>query len=422
MTSNDDLAAGLLAAVHDLDFGATPDSLRGGAALAQMPSLDLAIVAFPPGAPPVWANVLISRDHPRGIVARIGPDAGSVSNVSYVADQTNHDLVSTAWLPDADWSRTRWLPLAGQGGATGAVTASADADSDAETDAQRFVVPYPASLLKLMVAVGVGIGVDAGVIAYADAWAHAGRKRKVADWCEDMITISCNDSTSAMVALLHQRRLLGADRNVLHARFGALGLHLLRINSTQPDGGWGNAAGAGVGQIHMSAWDTARLLWLLDPDAPAAPWRGAQPILSAAARDPLLGWLRDQALHEILSSTVLAGVPGFVAGMPAQLPARWIDADGAAPVGDHLFPPDVRPANAVAQVQFWHKTGTTENYASDAGIVRGIAPHRRHYIVALVTSLGSRYAPNPHCATTWRIPALGAAIDRLMARWLEPAP
>ena len=44
-----------------------------------------------------------------------------------------------------------------------------------------------------------------------------------------------------------------------------------------------------------------------------------------------------------------------------------------------------------------------------------IAPRRRHYIVALTSNLGTRYA-------YWRLPALGAAIDATMAAWLEYRP
>jgi hypothetical protein len=58
---------------------------------------------------------------------------------------------------------------------------------------------------------------------------------------------------------------------------------------------------------------------------------------------------------------------------------------------------------------FAHKTGNTDNYASDAGIVRS---GDTHYIVALLSSLGKRYAPHERCATTWRLPALGAAVHR----------
>jgi hypothetical protein len=81
----------------------------------------------------------------------------------------------------------------------------------------------------------------------------------------------------------------------------------------------------------------------------------------------------------------------------------------------------VRPASNAATLRFAHKTGTTENYASDAGIVRAIAPLKRHYLVALLSNLGTRYAPHAPCATTWRLPALGAAIDAALAPSLESA-
>ena len=113
-------------------------------------------------------------------------------------------------------------------------------------------------------------------------------------------------------------------------------------------------------------------------------------------------------------------MPGCVAGLPAELPARWIGIDGSVRAGRQAsYPADVRAASQRAEVRFAHKTGSTENYAADAGIVRGIAPHRRHYIVALITNLGTRYGPGEPCATPWRIPALGAAIDAAVAPWLE---
>jgi hypothetical protein len=85
----------------------------------------------------------------------------------------------------------------------------------------------------------------------------------------------------------------------------------------------------------------------------------------------------------------------------------------------YRFAPDVRHASAAATLRFAHKTGTTEDYASDASIVRGIAPHRRcHYLVALTRNLGTRYAPTANCAITWRVPALGRTIDAALKPWL----
>ena len=403
-----ELATALLQAVRAQSFEATPDAMRGGAPLANFPSLDLALIAFPQHTPPVWANVLFSREHPQGLVAQIAPAAGAVQNIAYRADRIDAQLRSDVWLPDADWSRMRFEPLAGSG-------------------AHRFISPYPASLIKLMVAVAVARQVDAGACAWDTPVRYAGRTRPAADWAEDMIVFSCNDSTSALVALLHaQRAIVRAGdhevHNAVHEAFAAQGLATLRLADTRADGGWGNAAGAGVGHLQMTAWDSVRLLWLLDADAPPAPWLavGTPPLVSAKNRARIRAWLDDQALHEILSSTALAGVPGCVQGLAAAMPARWIGADGSLFAGtEHAFPADVRPASQRAEVRFAHKTGTTQNYASDAGIVRGIAPRQRHYIVALITNLGTRYAPCEPCATAWRVPALGAAIDAAIAPWLE---
>ena len=407
MTPNE-LAQALLRCVRAQHFEATPDSMRDGAPLSQFPSLDLALIAFPPDAPPVWANVLFSREHPQGLIADIAPGAGAVRNIAYFADRTDAALRSDAWLPDADWSHLAFAPLAGGG-------------------PMRFVAPYPASLIKLMVAVAVVRQVDAGACTWQTPLDFAGRTRPVADWAEDMIVFSCNTSTSALVALLHaQGAIVRAGdrelRNALHEVFARQGLHTLRLANTRADGGWGNAAGAGVGHLQMTAWDSARLLWLLDAAAPAAPWvaPGRPALVSEEGRMRIRNWLDDQALHEILSSTALAGVRGWVPGLPAAMPARWIGADGSLFAGtEYAFPADVRPASQRAEVRFAHKTGSTENYASDAGIVRGIAPRTRHYIVALTTNLGQRYAPGEPCATAWRLPALGAAIDAAISPWLE---
>jgi hypothetical protein len=355
------LAQGLLAAVRAQDFGHTADNTRAGAAVRHFPSIDLAVVVFaPPGSTrlPVWANVLFSREHPDGVVAQIGSNAGALQGLRFDADQRDQGGNSIAWATDSDWTRMRWRRLAGSTSAP-----------------LRFVAPYPASLLKLMVAVGVGLAVDEGLCAWPAA-------------LEPMIVVSDNDATTACVALLHRLRRVAS----LNARFAALNLPTLQLNGTQPNGGWMNGDGAGVGQIHMTAWDTARLLWLLDADAPTAPWlpptSTTPPLLQAATRDHLRAVLARQELDEILSSGALKAVPGWVQGGP--------DA----------------PA-------FAHKTGTTENYASDAGIVQTVTGSDGlpacHYTVAVLTSLGSRYAPHEDCATTWRLPALGAALHRLVA-------
>ena len=403
--THDQLAQALLQAVRSLDFGSTADAHRQGLPVQAFPSIDLAVVAFPARSAAVWANVMFSREHPQGVVAHIDSSAGSVGNIRFLADIRDAQGVSVAWLPQADWGQWPWRTLAGAG-------------------PLDMVAPYPASLLKLMVAVGVGMAIDWSLCRWDQPWPYAQQVRTIAQWGEDMIVTSSNEATSALVALLHALGLINeqADpeaHHALHHAFESRGLHTLRLAGTRKAGGWGNSVGSGVGQIQMTAWDTARLLWLLDPSAAVAPWPGATPLLSPASRDRVLSWLADQGLHEILSSGLLQGLPGHQGGIPAQLPTRWRHGPDTIQVGDQRFAGDVQGWNEKAQVTFWHKTGTTENYASDAGIVQGVQPYRRHYLVALLTNLGTRYAPDPRCATTWRIPRLGAAIDAILKPWLE---
>jgi beta-lactamase class A len=401
------LAQALLAAVRAQDFGATADSMQQGARIKHFPSVDLAVIAFPHNAPPVWANVLFWRDVPQGMAAEIPANAAAVRGVQWLADQTDARHRSIAWWPEADWSALKWRALHGDG-------------------PQRFVVPYPASLLKLMVAVGVARLCDGGHAMWNESFRYQGQTKTLAAWAELMMTVSDNDATSALVALLHARQAIARTRselnNQLHVLFDRLGLPTLRIANTRADGRWTNGA-AGVGNIHMTAWDTARLLWLLRSDLPAAPWlaAGEAPVLSEQSRQLFWRWMGDQALHEVLSSTVLAGVPGWQRGIAARLPPRWIAADGSALVQAERYPADVRPASQSATAQFLHKTGTTENYASDAGLVLGNGAQGRRYLIALITNLGTRYAPNDDCATTWRVPQLGRAIDDWLKARLEKA-
>jgi hypothetical protein len=337
----------LRSAVRELDFAATADALQGGRPVGVHPSIDLAVAAFPRGKPPVWAHVLFSREHPDGIVGLIGADAGAVQNVRFEGDLQDARGDSIAWLPGADWRQLPFEPLV-QG----------------DTRPLRFVAPYPASLLKLMVAVGVGLAVD----------------RRLTGWpaaLEPMIVQSDNDATTECVALLH--RVNAVDP--LNHRFAALGLATLQLHDTTAAGGWRNGDGSGVGHIHMTAWDTVRLLWLLDAQAPPPPWLApGTTLLQDATRAHLHGVLQRQRLDHVLSSGSLRDVPGWVPGLP--------DA----------------PA-------FAHKTGSTQNYAADAGIVNSGGVH---YLVALLSNLGTRYAPHARCVTTWRLPTLGAAVHRLM--------
>ncbi len=363
---NHRLAKGLLQAVRAQDFGETADSMRGGAAVAQFPSLDLAVVSFAAGRAPQFANVLFSREHPAGHVAAIDAQAGALQGLRFDADVQDAQGRSAAWLPGADWSRMTFAPLS---------------PLSAGHPGPRFVAPYPASLLKLMVAVGVALAFDEDLCEWPEA-------------LEPMMVVSSNEATDECVALLHRVGWLApASDHRLNRCFLSLDMHTLQLNHTTARGGWRNGDGAGVGHIHMTAWDTVRLLWWLDPEAPPAPWlQSCRAVaLKPTTRRRLMDVLARQQLNEILSSGGLRGEPGWVRGLPDS------------PV-------------------FAHKTGTTQNYASDAGrvwapVVAGAATTTAtapHYLVAVLTNLGDRYAPTPQCATTWRLPALGAALHQLM--------
>jgi len=398
LIDDDTLSHALLDMVRALAFDGVADKLSPTGRIQNFPSIDLAVVAFPQDRAPVAANVLFSREYPQGVVAAMDARTGALDNIRFDCDQRDADGESVAWRPGSDWSALHWTPLAGSG-------------------EYRFVAPYAASLIKVMVAVGVCLAVDRQKTPWDAPWTYQGRTRSVTDWCESMIVSSNNDATSAMVALLHASGVVEG----LNARFAAAGLSTLQLNGTRTDGGWRNADGAGVGALHMTAWDTARLLWLLSDNLPAPTWLASdvdRP-LSASSRARFWGWMADQGLHEILSSTAIAGVSGWECGIPAELPWRWIRSDGSVLVEDIAFEADVRAAQLQASVRFAHKTGTTDTYASDAGVVRAIAPGGRRYLVAMTTTLGRRFAPRAQCATDWRLPRLGAQIDAWMRLHLE---
>ena len=101
----DDLAQALRRAVLAQRFEMTADAMQAGAPLGWHPSIDLAVMVFPRDAAPVAANVLFSREHPDGLVARFDATTGAVSNIAFQADVRNAAGDSYAWLPGADWSR-----------------------------------------------------------------------------------------------------------------------------------------------------------------------------------------------------------------------------------------------------------------------------------------------------------------------------
>jgi hypothetical protein len=225
-------------------------------------------------------------------------------------------------------------------------------------------------------------------------------------------------------------------RNSLDALFADLGLPTLRSDDTRPcDGSFFNSAGSGVGSHHMTSWDTARLLWLLDPRLPEPSWevdgrRVDGGFLSDQAKMLLLErYLGQQAYHEVLSTPLTCGIAGRAEGIPADLPDRWYadpaEGDYGVTIHETRYTADARPCDAAAEVIFAHKTGLTENYGSAAGIVSGRPDDprvRRHYVIAFFSNLGSRYAEA--CETTGlcysqKIPRLAQRIDDFLEARLE---
>ncbi len=417
--SSRSLESALLQAVRAADFGPVRDGRRGGARVAHVPNVDVAVVELDAeGRPRAAANVLLSRDYPRGRVVPVDPRTLGTTVVRF----TRWDIAR--WDGEKGWAEAPPDEdiVPGRGGAP-----------------LRFMAPYPASLFKLMVAFRVLRLVDAGTLSL-DAPHRFLRdgvdtgERPVRGWLEPMVVESDNTSTEALVKLLHER---GAMEG-LNAELAALGLDTLQVHGTSQVTGrsWN------PGQIHMTALDTARLLLLVAGGAGVL-WRtpGGREVtaaeLSERSRTFLLELLGEQGLKEGLTSTLVCGHPHARPGIPAAVPARWVRAeDGTVTVAGTAFGRDTRPCNAAARVAFLHKTGLTENYGSDAGLVRalpGEAP--RHYVIAFLSNLGYRYFDAPLVGAlrpgdteegfpafstgvsyTQRIAALGRAVDELMRR------
>lgn len=409
------LEQSLLAAVRDTGFDQVLDFKRGGARIAHAPYVDVAVIELDARSrPTAAANVLLSRDYPAGAIVPIDVETLGTTAVRYTA-----------------WNLDRWDSGAHEALPTEALVPGRDKAP------LRFMAPYPASLFKLLIAFRVLRWVDQGQLTLDQPWrflrdTEDKGTRPIRDWLEPMVTESDNTATEALVKLLHEQGAMAG----LNAELAALGLDTLQIHGTSPVTGrsWN------PGQIHMTALDTARLLLLIE-GGPGVLWRTASgrevtaKELSGPSRAHLQSLLAEQALHEALSSTLLCGDARAKPGIPASVPTRWVNSeDGTVTAAETAFGRDTRPCNAAAEVTFLHKTGLTENYGSDGGIVRSLPgkPWRR-YIVVFMSNLGYRYYDEkvadaadfakgedgfPYVSTsisyTQRIPALGRRIDAMM--------
>lgn len=435
------LETALLAAVRDahfeqvVDFGAGNDSRPvkahlglPAAQVAHPPNVNVAVIQLDAKGRMVdRAYVLQSRDHPGGLIVPLDKNSGA-SSVRFLRWDIERSDGGT-------FSRADDHPLTTKGWTNNPPLTEADDLVPGRTNAPyQFMAPYPASLFKSMVAFHVLRMIDAGRLTLDTEYLYAvtGAKpepRKIRAWLDPMITVSDNHATSALLKMLHDKN----EIEPLNREFRALNLGTLQINGTSAADGrnWS------PGQIHMTAFDVARLFWIMD-GGPGELWLGADgkpvtaKLLSAASRALLKKLLSEQGFNDALTTANFPGAKNVRPGIPARIAERWINpTNGHVVVAGEDFGVDIRAANARAEVIFAHKTGLTFNYGSDAGIVTSL-PGRpfRHYVIAFLGNLGYRYADEVFAmrtnfpafdkvgpmAYTQRIPALGKAVDAAVTK------
>lgn len=396
-----------------IDFGPVECAGASGcraATIAHPPNVDVAVIELGrDGRARRAANVLLSRDHPAGLMVPIDRDFGTTA------------------VRFRRWDIERW-----DGGTFGSdgsqITTKGWSDDPPRTVADdivagredapfEFMAPYPASLFKLLVAFHTLRLVDRGVLDLDAAYGYdpAGgcggaapgteTNRRWLDW---MITSSNNRATCALLKQLHG---LG-EVDGMNAELRELGLGTLHVDGT-------SALTGGIwqpGQIHMTALDTARLLWLVE-GAPGVLWKrpDGRPVtagvLSDSSRALLRQLLDEQGFNVALSTTNFCGLQYPSPGIPQRIAERWVDPDdGTVTVEGIPYGQDVRPCNAAAEVTFAHKTGLTYNYGSDAGIVRSLpGTPRRRYVIAFLSNLGYRYS-DARFATSGALPCFSVGV------------
>ncbi|WP_089959195.1 serine hydrolase [Lentzea xinjiangensis] len=378
---------------------------QAGKPLHQTPNMDAAIIELnPAGQPESVANVLLSPQYPNGVVV-------PVEDKSLATDQVRY-----RW-----WDDTEWDVNGGKG--------TRDVLAGRENAPIDFSSPYPASVLKLMVGFGVLRLADQGKIDLDADYAYDPNPvreacggpsvKRVRQHFDEMITKSQNESTCALIKLIHD---LGSW-DAVNKSFADLGMPTLMVTGTIPGNG-----GRWIGS-NMSGLDTAKLLLLVNgglgvlwtTDAGKQVTRNE---LSASSRRVFQQALADQGHNEMLSTPNWCGRDYPVQGIPQQVPARWIQPDGTVKVGDAVYDRDVRPCNEAAEVTFAHKTGWVDTTGSDAGIVKSFrGKDNRRYVVVVFCNLGTDYVDADRPADppgvfpvlyTQKYAKLGKAIDDIM--------
>lgn len=423
-----------------IDFGAGNESRPVRAHLnepaktiAQPPNVNVAVIQFDAaGKMTDQAFVILSRDYPNGLAVPLDKNTGatSVRFLRWDIDRAN----------GGTFSRDDGRRLTEKGWTNNPPLTAADEIVPGRTNAPiQFMAPYPASLFKAMVAFHTLRMIDAGKLTLDTDYNYepAGGKadsRKIRVWLDEMITVSDNYATSALLKLFHDKN----EIENLNAEFRRLNLPTLQINATdaKTGRGWNTA------QITLTAHDIARMFWLVQ-GGPGEFWKDAhgQPItekiLSPESRTFFLKILSEQAFNDCLTTANYPGAKHVRPGIPSRVAERWINpTNGHVIVEDTDYGVDIRAANATAEVNFAHKTGLTFNYGSDAGIVTSLPGKPfRHYIIAFIANLGNRYADEQFATNknfpafqkispivyTQRIAALGKMVDDAVTQLSAPS-
>ena len=376
--------------------------------ISQQPQIDATILELNRADRIISSGtVLMSPQYPHGIVLPVDRNLAT--------DQVN-------WT---QWDDLGWYTNHGVG--------TIDVVPGRQNAPIQFMLPYPASVLKLMVAFGVLRLADQGVIKLTDTYNYQPTSTSSVSLCgsdtsdtiggylDAALTESSDPASCALVKLLWDHNAVTG----LNQEFQDLGLQTLQLEGTNPatGGHWTNA-------VTMSSLDTAKLLALIN-GGPGVLWTApdgkpvTRAVLSTSSRKFFLDELGQQGWNWMLSTTNYCGAAYPAAGIPQVTAKRWIAANGTMTVAGNYFGRNVRPCNRTAQVTFAHKTGWVSNSAADAGIVQSLPGQKyRHYIVTVFSNLGDQYedpgrpATPPGVTAPWytqKFARLGRAIDRYEA-------
>ncbi len=374
--------------------------------ISQQPQIDTTVLELDDHGRIVSSGtVLMSPQYVHGVVVPV---------------DRNHHTTAVRWR---QWEDEGWYTNHGKG--------TIDVVPGREAAPLDFMLPYPASVLKLMVNFGVLRLVDQGVVNLADTYNY--QPTTISSLCGDptsntvrgyldaSLTRSSNSASCALIKLLWDHNAIDA----LNQEFQSLGLETLQLVGTNPANGgrWSNA-------ITMSSLDTAKLLALVNGGSGTL-WTApdGRPVTSAvlkeSSRQLFASKLGQEGWNWMLSTTNYCGAQYPAAGIPQVTADRWIAADGTVTVDGNYFGRDVRPCNKAAQVTFAHKPGWVSNSGADAGIVRSLpGKPRRHYIITVFSNLGDQYQdpqrpPTPPGVVpveyTQKFAQLGHAVDRYEA-------